>query len=853
MQLYFFHCRVLCCTSLHFIRASSLNLRRVFKLIFSLLFVLVVGLELAGCRKTETIELPTSSSPISIVTWTATPSVIRAGETSVLHWQVVNAQNINIHGHAQDLPLQGEFKLTPTITTSYELIAHNRSGETQTAQITIEVLQSSSESRTYPILFVTQTPLAEDKNGRLSAFANHMTQPAKVPRGGDLMLRYPDGSLRNLTRELGYGNEGLQAEKSIAVREPSVHWSGEKALFSMLIGAPSEGESRPQQLEHSKWQIYEISGLNPQAQKPSDHRQPLHIQKLAGQDSRYNNLSPFYGSDDSILFSSDRPRDGSAHLYPQLDEYEATPSITGIWKIDLKTQLHLLNHTPSGAFNPFIDSFGRIIFTRWDHLQQDQLADRDRDTSYNQVALPFRSFNYASEASDAKKIADRAEFFPESRVGQTSIFGRVSAFRSNFFTAWQMNQDGSSEETLNHFGLHELVFGYLTPSFMDDPHLRNQTRDEFHRNQLSIRREGGLFHISEDPQKAGLYYAINARESGSFTTDTIVRFQADPGVNPEQVSLTAVTSPTKTDNLPEGRYRNPIALSDGRLVASHTSIHLPPEIEQSLPELRLRFLRFDPSKKYSVPGDYLSKGIRKKLSWWDGKQIQNYQGNLWELEAVEVRPRRIPLRASTPLETPERAVLHEENVDERVLRQWLKDQQLALIVTRDQTSRDRADLQQPFNLRVPGGKQSIAQHTPDAKLYDISAFQIVEARQVRAYEDRPGRRNLAQPIENFSSINQKAKTLPSSVVIAADGSTAALVPAGRALSWQTTDAKGNPVVRERNWVTFQAGEIRTCAACHGVNTQNQAGFAPPLNKPEALRTLLQSWKKSIKTDQVLSK
>jgi hypothetical protein len=81
-----------------------------------------------------------------------------------------------------------------------------------------------------------------------------------------------------------------------------------------------------------------------------------------------------------------------------------------------------------------------------------------------------------------------------------------------------------------------------------------------------------------------------------------------------------------------------------------------------------------------------------------------------------------------------------------------------------------------------------------------------------------------------------------SVRIAPDGSTAAFVPARRALSWQTTDHSGEPVVRERNWITFQAGEMRVCASCHGVNTHDQAGRPPPINKPEALRALLAWWK-----------
>jgi hypothetical protein len=71
---------------------------------------------------------------------------------------------------------------------------------------------------------------------------------------------------------------------------------------------------------------------------------------------------------------------------------------------------------------------------------------------------------------------------------------------------------------------------------------------------------------------------------------------------------------------------------------------------------------------------------------------------------------------------------------------------------------------------------------------------------------------------------------------------AALVPAHRALTWQLIDPNGVGVVRERNWLSFQAGEIRVCTSCHGINTVSQTGAAPPTNAPQALRTLLQEWK-----------
>ncbi len=183
-------------------------------------------------------------------------------------------------------------------------------------------------------------------------------------------------------------------------------------------------------------------------------------------------------------------------------------------------------------------------------------------------------------------------------------------------------------------------------------------------------------------------------------------------------------------------------------------------------------------------------------------------------------------------------------MNETAFRTWLRNNDLALIVTRNQTTRDRADLQQPFNLQVPGGAKTIATGSAGTgRLYDISHFQIYQADLIRGYGNKQGRRLIAQPLHDAAGKNPANPTGPvGSVKIALDGSTAAFVPARRALAWQTTDAAGNPVVRERVWITVQPGEVRVCASCHGANTQDQAGHAAPTNKPEALRTLLQAWK-----------
>src|SRR3569833_2941129 len=84
----------------------------------------------------------------------------------------------------------------------------------------------------YPILFVTQLPLSSDFTSIASVFGNHKPGLQDVGRGGDLWIRYPDGTLKNLTQTAGYGITGFQNHNAIAVRDPSVDWDGSKALFS---------------------------------------------------------------------------------------------------------------------------------------------------------------------------------------------------------------------------------------------------------------------------------------------------------------------------------------------------------------------------------------------------------------------------------------------------------------------------------------------------------------------------------------------------------------------------------------------------------------------------------------------
>jgi hypothetical protein len=252
-----------------------------------------------------------------------------------------------------------------------------------------------------------------------------------------------------------------------------------------------------------------------------------------------------------------------------------------------------------------------------------------------------------------------------------------------------------------------------------------------------------------------------------------------------------------------------------------------------------------PSGAVFVAGQTLTIGISKSVQWWDPDVLVTYSGPLWELDPVEVKTRTRPARATTPLPPAVQQVFTQQGVTLAGMQGYLKANNLALIVSNNVTTRDRADRQQPFNLRVAGtATQTIG---APGKIYDISHLQIFQADLIRGIggtaSPNSGRRVIAQYMHDPNAKNPPLAGGPqASVAIAGDGSVAAFVPARRAVSWQLVAPTGTPVVRERYWITMQPGEVRVCGSCHGVNTRDQANQPPPVNQPEALRQLLTYFK-----------
>ncbi len=691
-----------------------------------------------------------------------------------------------------------------------------------------------------PIVFVAQVPIPSDFVTIGATFGHHRANMSLAGRGGDLYIRYTDGSVKNLTRAAGFGHNGLQDETAINVRDPYVHWDGQKVIFSMVIGAPEQFH-----FNDYYWQLYEITGLGP-------NDTPV-VTKVPNQPEDYNNIQPCYGINDEVIFVSDRPRDGQRHLYPVLDEYESTPTPSGLWQLNPSNgDLFIMNHTPSGAFNPIIDSDGRVIFTRWDHLQRDQQADAD--VSGNRPTTEG-TFNYSDESANAVALNTRDELFPEPRAARSDLLEGTNLVGHSFnrFFVWQLNPDGTGEEVVNHIGRHEMI-SYFAQVFNDDTSIFEFISGVSGRmNQNEIRN---LFRPREDPTRPGMFYAIDAPEFGTHAAGQVVAFSAPAGSNPDQIPFEYIThrdtANTSSDPGPthSGLYRDVVVLSDGSVLAVHTPVTIGDDNLGSranpMSRYDFRIKMLTNSGDVQVAGSPITNGINETLSYYDPDVLVSYSGEMWEMSPVELVARSRPTPHTEPVPEIEQGVFAQEQVDMEALRQWMIERELALVVSRDVTTRDGNDRQQPFNLRIADtNTQTIGDQ---GRLYDIKYLQFFQADHIRGVggstNPRAGRRAIAQfmrePEEPANPPN--AANPPGSVLLGEDGSMAAFVPARRAMTWQLTDPQSVPVVRERFWLTFQPGEVRVCASCHGVNTTDQAGNPPPVNEPEALRTLLRYWK-----------
>src|SRR5262249_29229984 len=151
-----------------------------------------------------------------------------------------------------------------------------------------------------------------------------------------------------------------------------------------------------------------------------------------------------------------------------------------------------------------------------------------------------------------------------------------------------------------------------------------------------------------------------------------------------------------------GFYRNPLMTTDGYLLASHTSWAMPESggssaFPNSQYDFRLKLLQLD--NGFYAPGALLTAGLTNQATYWTPDILVTHTNRLWELDPVEVVARPRPARLQPQIAAPERAAFAAAGVDVTAFQNYLRAHELALIVSRDVTTRDHGDRQQPFNLR----------------------------------------------------------------------------------------------------------------------------------------------------------
>jgi hypothetical protein len=383
-------------------------------------------------------------------------------------------------------------------------------------------------------------------------------------------------------------------------------------------------------------------------------------------------------------------------------------------------------------------------------------------------------------------------------------------------------------------------------------------------NSANTNTLSSFFQLAEDPRTPGLFFGVQAQDisifGGTHAGGAILTLTGGPNINPTNMVVSNVTAPQPNGQIgnPAGLYRNPLPMSDGSLIAAYTpnntSLAFGADTNTGtatlpLSQFKFRLMTLSKGSPYWITNQFLTPGISKTAIYYEGALLVTNTAVQWELQPVEVRARQIPTPMKSTVTGVEAQVFAEEGVDIATFQADLAQRNLALCISRNVTARDAADKQQPYNLRVPGGASSIAN---SGQVYDITHLQFLQADYLRGYSNgpnaqpMPGRRILAVPMHATTAFNYTSSKPDAPIggtELMSDGSQATIVPANRAVTWHLTGTtNNNSLVKERYWISFRPGEIRTCANCHGINAVDQLGRTPPANPPQALRKLLQLWR-----------
>jgi len=127
------------------------------KLLVPLLLLLLICIGSPACFGTSTSATTPTDAP-TIVAFTASPTTITPGQTTMLVWNVTNATSVQVdQGVGSGLAAAGTATVVPSYTTTYILTASNSSGS-NSQSLTITVTSSSSTPSTTPAVMPSTTP-----------------------------------------------------------------------------------------------------------------------------------------------------------------------------------------------------------------------------------------------------------------------------------------------------------------------------------------------------------------------------------------------------------------------------------------------------------------------------------------------------------------------------------------------------------------------------------------------------------------------------------------------------------------------------------------------------------------------
>ena len=352
--------------------------------------------------------------------------------------------------------------------------------------------------RLHPILFVTQTPIPSDFTAIGSVFGNHRADMDEHrPRRRSLdPLSERHAEEPHPARRLRAWRAAFRARPAIAVREPAVHWNGTKALFCMVVGAPTEQYNWGTYY----WQLYEVTGLGA--------ADPVTITMVPNQPANANNVSPIYAPDGRILFTSDRPRDGAR---PSLSaarrirggagrDRDSGASIRrpATWSSSITRRRATSSRrstASAGSSSPAGTTCSATSRPTATTTMSSREIRRPTAPSTGRASAPTRSRSPPGPSS-----------FRSRAPAATTCCCRTKRGHSfNHFFPWMMNQDGTGLETLNHIGRHEL-HSYFNRSFNNDPNLDEFICGDNACNRFNDREILNMLEIRESAMVPGLYY-----------------------------------------------------------------------------------------------------------------------------------------------------------------------------------------------------------------------------------------------------------------------------------------------------------------------------------------------------------